>query len=238
MAEQQWPQPPTLAEPPQASVLSAMIAFPEIVANGSYAGGGFGAWSYALPTSEKGRYGTLGIMAHHLCTEGHTPTAAAWAVYWLAKRGLIVQTGETVADGESWCVTMPALLDWWRKGCPIESLGDSRSTDKRDGHSESSGWAWADNIDDLLLMLKGLMPDVIRTLGMNNITAKKDRIKAAAIAQRSKGKLQFGTPLKEALSALQQKPFELIDKPGQGYFLNERGIAVYERLKKSGQSRR
>lgn len=54
-------------------------------------------WSYALPTSEKGRYGTLVIMAHHLCTEGHTPTAAAWAVYWLAKHGLIVQTGETVA---------------------------------------------------------------------------------------------------------------------------------------------
>ena len=82
------------------------------------------------------------------------------------------------------------------------------------------------------------MPAVILMLGMNNITSAKDRRKALAIAQRSKGKLKFGTPLKEALSALQHKPFELIDKPGHGYYLNQRGIAVYELLKKSGQSRR
>lgn len=125
-----------------------------------------------------------------------------------------------------------------------EQVADATEADgqggkpKRDGQTEPSGWVGPDTIDGVLFMLKGLMADVIRTLGMNNITSAKDRIKATTIAQRSKGKLKVGTPLKEGLSALQHKPFELIDKPGHGYFLNERGIAVYERLKKSGQSRR
>lgn len=55
----------------------------------------------------------------------------------MAKHGLIVETGETVADGESWCVTTPNLLDLWRKECLVESLAEFRSTDKRDGQSDT-----------------------------------------------------------------------------------------------------
>ncbi len=119
--ERSWLPRPSLAEPPRSSVVAAMLAFPEIVANGSYALGGMGPWGYALPNSEKGRYGTLRILANYLRDEGHTPTAAAWAVYHLAGLGFIVDTGEKLKDGERWCVTTPALLDWWRNGCPLES---------------------------------------------------------------------------------------------------------------------
>ncbi len=108
---------PQLVEPHRNRVLAAMVAFPEAVANG----GSF--WGGPLVTTEQEWHSTLNRMAHQLCDSGggFSLPEAAWAVYRLAERGFLMEGTETTNDGESFWWTTPALWEWRRNGCPVES---------------------------------------------------------------------------------------------------------------------
>ena len=78
--------------------------------------------------------------------------------------------------------------------------------------------------------------------GINNVAQKRT---GEGIAKLPKAGLQYNTPMKEALSLLQQVPYHFVECPGRGYFLTQRGCEAAEQLdskatanKKSGQSRR
>ncbi|MFM9965723.1 MAG: hypothetical protein ACKV2Q_31450 [Planctomycetaceae bacterium] len=115
---------------------------------------------------------------------------------------------------------------------PLEAVGD----DTRENFAEPEQF-----VGQLGSVARAVLLAMWRN-GINNVVQKKI---GQAIAKLPKAGLQYNTPMKEALSLLQQVPYQFVECPGRGYFLTQRGCVAAEQLdseatanKKSGQSRR
>ena len=81
--------------------------------------------------------------------------------------------------------------------------------------------------------LRNLMENVILTMGERGITTMPNKLVGLRIAAILKPRQNYNSQLKKTLRQLRLPPYELLSPPsGHGYFLNSKGVAVYEQLKK------
>lgn len=81
--------------------------------------------------------------------------------------------------------------------------------------------------------LRNLMEKVILTMGERGLTSISNKLVGRRIAAILKPRQNYNSHLKKTLRQLRLAPYELLSPPsGHGYFLNSKGVAVYEQLKK------
>ena len=81
--------------------------------------------------------------------------------------------------------------------------------------------------------LRNLMENVIFSMGENELTTAIKKKGCRFIAFAMKPKQKDNSQLRKVLRQLRLPPYELLSPPsGHGYFLNSKGVAVYEQLKK------
>ena len=81
--------------------------------------------------------------------------------------------------------------------------------------------------------LRNPMERVIFSMGENELTTATKKKGCRFIAFAMKPKQKDNSQLRKVLRQLRLPPYELLSPPsGHGYFLNSKGVAVYEQLKK------